>query len=245
MSELFTLAEIMISLTRKSVKNVHLTVHPPEGRVSLVAPISTRMEVARAYAISKLGWIREQQAALRGQARESPRRLVERESLQLWGRRHLLTVNEAEVKPFVQVDHRRIFLTVRPGSDAAKRTDVMHAWHKALLHEVVPAWIARWEPRLGVHVSGYFLQRMKTRWGSCNHRTGSIRLNTELVKKPKDLVEYVVVHEMLHLLEPTHNDRFVALLDRHWPHWRESRRELNALPLGDHPASKAACSHAM
>lgn len=91
--------------------------------------------------------------------------------------------------------------------------------------------IARWEPRLGVNVSGYFLQRMKTKWGSCNHAAGNIRLNTELVKKPKDLVEYVVVHEMIHLLEHTHNERFVTLLTRHWPHWQESRKELNALPL--------------
>ena len=143
----------------------------------------------------------------------------------------MLTVVEADAKPSVKLDHRRITLSVRPGSDAAKRAEVMHEWHKRLLHAVVPDMVARWEPRLGVKVEGYFLQRMKTKWGSCNHAAGNIRLNTELVKKPKDLVEYVVVHEMLHLLEPTHNERFVALLTRHWPQWQESRRELNALPL--------------
>ncbi|MBC7379259.1 MAG: M48 family metallopeptidase [Burkholderiaceae bacterium] len=232
MSEVFELGEITINLTRKSVKNVHLTVHPPEGRVTLVAPISTRTEVARAYVITKLGWIRLQQKALREQARETQRLFVERESHRLWGRRHLLTVVEVDAKPSVKVDHRRIMLSVRPGSDVGKRAEVMHEWHKRLLHAVVPILIAAWEPRLGVKVSGYFLQRMKTKWGSCNHGVGNIRLNTELVKKPKDLVEYVVVHEMLHLLEPTHNDRFVALLDQHWPQWRDSRKELNALPLG-------------
>lgn len=231
MSEVFELGEITINLTRKSVKNVHLTVHPPEGRVTLVAPTSTRTEVARAYAISKLGWIRLQQQALRDQARESQRRYIERESHQLWGRNHLLTVVEADDKPSVKLDHRRITLSVRPGSDAAKRAKVMHEWHKHLLHAVVPDMIARWQPRLGVKVSDYFLQRMKTKWGSCNPAAGNVRLNTELVKKPKDLVEYVVVHEMLHLLEPTHNERFVALLTRHWPYWQESRTELNALPL--------------
>ncbi len=231
MSEVFELGEITISLTRKSVKNVHLTVHPPEGRVSLVAPTNTRTEVARAYAISKLGWIRLQQQALRDQARETQRQYVERESHRLWGRNHLLTIVEADAKPAVKLDHRQITLSVRPGSDAAKRAEVMHAWHKRLLHTVVPVMIARWEPRLGVTVAGYFLQRMKTKWGSCNHAAGNIRMNTELVKKPKDLVEYVVVHEMLHLLEPTHNERFLALLTRHWPQWHESRRELNALPL--------------
>jgi predicted metal-dependent hydrolase len=231
MSEVLELGEITISLTRKSVKNVHLTVHPPEGRVTLVAPTSTRTEVARAYAISKLGWIRRQQQALRGQAREPQRQYIERESHQLWGRRHLLTLVEADAKPNVKLDHRRITLSVRPGSDAAKRAAAMHEWHKQLLHAVVPGLIARWEPRLGVKVSRYYLQRMKTKWGSCSHVAGNIRLNTELVKKPRDLVEYVVVHEMLHLLEPTHNERFVALLSMHWPQWRESRSELNALPL--------------
>ena len=231
-NETFELGEITISLTRKSVKHVHLTVHPPEGRVTLVAPTRTRTDVARAYAISKLGWIRLQQQALRDQAREPERRYVERESHQLWGRRHLLSVVEAEAKPTVKLDHRRITLSVRPGSDAGQRAAVLHEWHKRLLHGVVPKLIVRWESRLGVKVAGYFVQRMKTKWGSCNHVAGNIRLNTELVKKPRDLVEYVVVHEMLHLLEPTHNDRFVALLDRHWPPWRDSRKELNALPLG-------------
>jgi predicted metal-dependent hydrolase len=231
MSELIELGEITINLTRKSVKNVHLTVHPPEGRVTLVAPRSTRTEVARAYAISKVGWIRQQQRALHEQAREMPRGYVERESHQLWGRRHLMSVVEAHARPSVKLDHRRITLTVRPGSDFAKREEVMHAWHRALLHALVKDLIARWEPRLGVRVSAHYLQRMKTKWGSCNHTAGNIRLNTELVKKPKDLVEYVVVHEMLHLIEPSHSERFVSLLDRHWPQWRDSRRELNALPL--------------
>ncbi|MES2090202.1 MAG: SprT family zinc-dependent metalloprotease [Pseudomonadota bacterium] len=231
MSECIELGEITITLTRKSVKNVHLTVHPPEGRVTLVAPSSTRTEVARAYAISKLAWIRQQQKALREQAREMSRRYVERESHQLWGRRHLMSVVEANERPSVKLDHRRITLTVRPGSDVVKREKVIHAWHRSLLHVLVKELMARWEPRLGVRVSGHYLQRMKTKWGSCNHAAGNIRLNTELVKKPKDLVEYVVVHEMLHLIEPTHGERFMALLDQHWPQWRDSRRELNALPL--------------
>ena len=107
----------------------------------------------------------------------------------------------------------------------------MNEWHKALLHEAVPPLIRKWQSKLDVTVSGYFLQRMKTKWGGCNHRTGSIRLNTELVKKPKDLLEYVIVHEMAHLVEPTHSDRFVAILQKHYPTWREARAELNELPL--------------
>jgi len=232
MGEVIELDGVAIQVTRKRVKHVHLTVHPPDGRVTLVAPPNTRPEVARAYAITKLGWIRRQQQALREQARESPRRHVTRESHQLWGRRHLLMVVEVDAPPKVVLDHRRILLHVRPGSDAARRAEIMHAWHRQLLHAELPPLIARWETRLGVKVAGYFLQRMKTKWGSCNHRAGNIRLNTELVKKPKDLVEYVLVHEMIHLLEPTHNERFIALLSRHWPQWQTSRAELNALPLG-------------
>jgi predicted metal-dependent hydrolase len=232
MAETIRIGEIVIALTRKDIRHVHLSVHPPLGRVSLVAPTGTRLEVARAYAISKIGWIREQRAKLQGQARETPRRFIERESHYLWGHRYLLSVVEDDAKPSVRLSHRKITLSVRPGSSMAKRGEVMHDWHKALLHDVVPRLIRKWEAKLGVTVSGYFLQRMKPKWGGCNHRAGNIRLNTELVKKPKDLLEYVVVHEMLHLIEPTHSDRFVTLLSSHYPAWREARAELNELPLG-------------
>jgi len=231
MSEVIELGDISITVTRKEIKNVHLSVHPPSGRVTMSAPKGTRPEVARAYAISKINWIREQQEKLRNQARETPRHFVERESHYLWGRRYLMTVVEQDSKPCVTVDHRRITLSVRPGSDRTKRATVIHEWHKSLLHEFIPSLIARWEPKLGVHVVAYFLQQMKTKWGSCNQEAGHIRLNTELVKKPKDLVEYVVVHEMAHLIEPTHSERFVSILTKHYPAWREARAELNELPL--------------
>jgi len=231
MIEVIELGDIEIKVTRKDIKHVHLSVHPPDGRVTLSAPTDTRPEVARAYAISKLQWIREQRERLRNQARETPREFVERESHYLWGRRHLLTVIEQDRKPYVVVDHKRITLSVRPGSSHAKRTEVIHDWHKSLLHEFIPPIIRKWESKLGVEVVAYFLQRMKTKWGSCNHKAGHIRLNTELVKKPKDLIEYVIVHEMTHLIEPTHNDRFLSILTEHYPTWREARTELNGLPL--------------
>ena len=231
MSETIRLGEVTILVTRKNIKNVHLSVYPPDGRVTLVAPSATRLDVARAYAISKLSWIKEQKKKLSVQARESPRQFIERESHSLWGRRLLMSVVEREAKPFVSLDHKRITLTVRPDSDHARRQQIIHEWHKSLLHEVVPPLIKKWERKLKVKVTGYFLQRMKTKWGSCNHRAGHIRLNTELVKKPKDLLEYVIVHEMAHLLEPTHSDRFLAILDEHYPTWREARAELNELPL--------------
>ena len=233
MTETIALGELTIEVTRKAVQNVHLSVHPPDGRVTLVAPSDTRLEVARAYAIAKLGWIRDQQEKLKNQARETPRQYVERESHYLWGRRYLLSVEEQEARPDVRLDHKRILLTVRPGSDREKRAEIMHAWHRRLLHEAVPPLIEKWERKLGVKVSRYFLQRMKTKWGGCNPRAGTIRLNTELVKKPKDLLEYIIVHEMVHLIEPTHNERFILILEENYPAWLEARDELNALPLSD------------
>ena len=231
MSASIKIGELSIEVTKKAIKNVHLSVHPPNGRVTLTVPSATRLDVARAYAISRLRWIRQQQAKLKDQARETPRRFIERESHYLWGRRYLLTIVHQETKPFVSLGHKRITLSVRPGSDAQKRADVIHLWQKSLLHDLVPSIIKKWEPELRVKVKAYFLQRMKTKWGSCNHKAGHIRLNTELVKKPKDLLEYVIVHEMAHLREPTHSEKFIAILDEHYPSWREARAELNELPL--------------
>lgn len=230
-NEIIRLGEIAVEVTRKDIKNVHLNVHPPNGRVTLATPTGTRLEVARAYAISKLSWIREQQRKLTVQARETPRQFVERESHYVWGRRYLMSVDYQNAKPSVLLGNKRITLIVRPGCSEVKRAEVMHEWHKSLLHEVVPPLIQKWEQKLKVRVSGYFLQRMKTKWGSCNHSAGHIRLNTELVKKPKDLLEYVLVHEMAHLIEPTHSDHFIAIIEENYPSWREARAELNELPL--------------
>lgn len=231
MTEAIQVGDIRVELTRKAVKHVHLSVHPPEGRVTLVAPLHTRTEVARAFAITKLGWIRKQQGQFHAQARETPREFVERETHYLWGRRYLLSLRYEDVKPYVAVDHRRIAMTVRPGSSRIKRAEVLHAWQRYLLHRTIPPLIQRWEPRLGVGVDRYFLQRMKTKWGSCNARRRHIRLNTELVKKPRDLLEYVIVHEMLHILEPKHSERFFELLETHYAAWRNAQAELNELPL--------------
>lgn len=231
MNETIQLGVISTVVTRKEIKNVHLTVHPPDGRVTLAAPINTRLEVARAYAISKLVWIQDQQRKLECQARETPRQIVERESHHVWGRRYLMKVGYQDVKPSVVLSNKRITLIVRSGNSADKRAEVMHEWHKSLLREVVPPLIQTWEQKLKERISGYFVQRMKIKWGSCNHAEGNIRLNTELLKKSKDLLEYVVVHEVTHLIEPTHSDRFFAILEEHYPSWREARAELNELSL--------------
>ncbi|WP_261665320.1 M48 family metallopeptidase [Deinococcus sp. Marseille-Q6407] len=228
-----TIGDLEMTLILKDVKNVHLSVHPPDGRITLVAPLGTRSDVARAYAISKLEWIRKQQQALNEQARQSARAFTERETHYLWGRRYLMTVQEADGRPKVEVDHSQIILTVRPETSVAKRAEVMHRWHKSLLYKAVPPLISKWEDILQVRVQRYFLQRMKTRWGSCNPERGHIRLNTELVKKPKEMLDYVVLHEMAHLLDHTHGQQFQSILNAHFPQWREVRQELNALPLSE------------
>lgn len=233
MTDVLHLGETTISLELKAVKHVQLSVHPPDGRVSLVAPLDTRLEVARAYAASKLRWIRAQQAKLEAQEREAPRQYIGRETHYVWGRRYLLQVVEQEVKPHVEFSHHKITLSIRPGSDVAKRDAVMQAWYRSLLHQYVPRLMAKWEAKLGVRASGYAVRRMKTRWGSCNPTARSILLNTELAKKPRELLEYVMVHELLHLIVPTHSPQFLALLDLHYPTWRDARAELNALPLAD------------
>jgi predicted metal-dependent hydrolase len=232
MKDTIQLGDLTIDVTRKDIKNVHLSVHPPDGRVSLSAPMNTRIEVARAYAISKLSWIRLQQEKLAKQSREKPREFVKRESHYLWGRRYLLNIINTEGKNQVTIDHKRIHLYVKPGADKNKKAEILYEWQKSLLHEFIQEVIPKWEKILGVHVKAYFVQKMKTKWGSCNHKSQNIRLNTELVKKPKDLVEYVIVHEMVHLLVPTHNDHFLALMNKFYPNWREARLELNELTLG-------------
>ena len=225
------LSDISIKVVRKNIKNTHLSVYPPNGRVILVTPKKTRFEVARAYAVSKLNWIRAQQIKFKEQVREFPLKFINRESHQLWGRRYLMKINYKDEKPFVVLSNKYIILTVRPRSSLAKRAEVIHNWHKMLLHTFVSELIQKWETKLNIKVSGYFLRRMKTRWGSCNKSAGNIRLNTELVKKPKDLVEYVVMHEMAHLIEPKHNNSFIKILNKHYPFWRDARSELNQLPL--------------
>ena len=230
--EIINLGKIDIVVTRKDVKHVHLSVHPPEGMVTLVAPDATRLDVARAYAISKLPWIRNQQAQLRDQARESVRRYLTRETHLVWGQPCLLEVVFAKAKPHVTQDHDRLIMTVRPEASIEKRAEVLDNWYRKQLRGAVPPMISRWEKKLGVSCKGYYLQRMKTKWGSCNHQRGTIRLNTELVKKPRNLLEYIIVHELAHLIEPSHNDRFKSILDKYYPMWRETRDALNALPLG-------------
>ncbi len=231
MSQQIQLGDITVDVVLKDIKNVHLSVYPPAGRVRISAPSHMSIETIRVFAISKLRWIKAQQKKLQAQARETPRDYLNRESHYLWGTRYLLTVVEADQPPTVDLEHNRMILRIRPGTDTPKRQAIVEAWYRQQLTAAIPPLIAAWEPVMGVQVERFFVRQMKTRWGSCTPRTRSIRLNTDLAKKPRECLEYVIVHEMTHLLEPTHNRRFISLMDRFMPRWQFYRDELNRLPV--------------
>jgi len=231
MGHTILVGDIPIEVTRKRIKHVHLRVRPPNGEVTISAPMSARLQVVEAFAATRLDWIRKQQQRVRGLAKEAPRRFAQGESHYLWGRRHVLRVAERRGRQGVELENRRMTLFVRPGSDVSGRARVMYAWHKSILDDVLPPLIRKWEARLNVQVKGYHLRRMKTRWGTANKRTKHIRLNTELATKSADLFEYVLVHEMVHLIVPNHGSRFVDLMNEHYPSWRDARAELNASAL--------------
>jgi predicted metal-dependent hydrolase len=231
MASQIELGGITVEVVLKDIKNVHLSVYPPAGRVRISAPRRMSLDTIRVFAISKLEWIRQQQAKLREQERETPREYIERESHFVWGKRYLLTVTESDAPPSIALQHSRLLLQVRPGTPEDKRQALVEEWYRGQVKGAAAPLLARWQPLLGVTVERLFVQRMKTRWGSCNHRARTIRVNTELAKKPVECLEYIVVHELVHLLEPTHNARFVALMDRFMPNWQIHRQTLNRLPV--------------
>jgi predicted metal-dependent hydrolase len=225
------LGDVAVDVVRKDIKNVHLSVHPPTGRVRIAAPERMSLDTVRVFAIAKLPWIKKQQHKLREQERETPREYIDRESHYVWGKRYLLKVVEADQPPSVELIHSRMILRVRRSTGTAKRQAILEEWHREQLRNAVPRLIEKWERLMEVRVRRFFVQRMKTKWGSCNHRAGSIRLNTDLARKPRECLEYIVVHEMVHLLEPTHNARFIAFMDRFMPKWQSHRDALNRLPV--------------
>lgn len=231
MTSQIKLGDITVDVIRKDIKNIHLSVYPPAGKVRISAPSRIDLDTIRVFAVSKLGWIKQQQRKLQEQERESLREYLDRESHFVWGKRYLLKIVEAEEPPIVEIKHSQLLLQVRPGSDRFKKQAVLEEWYRQLLKQVIPPLIGKWEPILGVKVERFFVRRMKTKWGSCNHTAGTIRLNTELAKKPRKCLEYIVVHEMIHVLEPTHNERFRALMDQFLPQWQAYREELNRLPV--------------
>ena len=227
-----TVSDITIDVERKDIKNMHLGVYPPSGRVRVSTPINIDDEAVRLFIISKLSWIRKQQRLFKEQARQTEREFVSGESHYVWGERYLLNVIYQKGIPQVVLRNKtHIDLYIREGSEQAQRQRVMTEWYRKQLKEVIPGLIEKWEEVMGVKVNDWGVKQMKTKWGTCNIEAGRIWLNLELAKKPERCIEYIIVHEMVHLLERHHNDRFVALMDQFMPKWRTHRDELNALPL--------------
>ncbi|GAK60926.1 hypothetical protein U27_00824 [Candidatus Vecturithrix granuli] len=230
--EQISINNITIDVVRKDIKNIHLGVYPPTGRVRLAAPLGMNADAIRLFAVSKLGWIKRRQRQFDGQERLSAREYKNRESHYFQGRRYLLNVIEREAPPQVVLRSKTyIDLYVRPGTPTAKRHDIMTEWYRRELKKSIPDLIAKWEERLNVTVEDWQVRLMKTRWGSCNIPKQRIWLNLELAKKPLHCLEYIIVHEMVHLLERHHNERFRAYMDACLPNWKHLKAELNKLPI--------------
>ena len=223
--------DICVEIERKQIKNVHLSVHPPTGRVRISAPLHMSVDSIRLFAVGKLGWIRKHQDGFQSQQRIARREYIDRESHYVWGERYLLQVQESPGRSSVALTPRRIVLTVRPGTGLARKESLMAQWYRDHVREAASKIIDEWSPIVGVRVERIYVRKMKSKWGTCNHSARTIRLNTELALKPKDCLEYVVVHELVHLLEPSHNDRFVAQMNGFMPQWRSVRDRLNVLPI--------------
>ena len=222
-----------VEVVRKAIKNLHLGVYPPHGRVRVAAPLAVSDDAVRLAVIGKLGWIRRQRAKFEAQPRQSQREMVAGESHYFLGRRYRLRIVEHDgAGKVVLRNTAMIDLHVRAGASAGQREDVLLRWHRAQLKAMIPPLLDKWQPLIGVQVSGWGVKKMKTKWGSCNIEARRIWLNLELAKKPASCLEYIVVHELVHLLERHHNERFTGLMDTHLPTWRGYRDELNAAILG-------------
>jgi predicted metal-dependent hydrolase len=225
-------AGISVEIVRKDIKNLHVAVHPPHGRVRVATPLRLKDEEVRMAIVSRLGWIRRQQAAFKRQERQSHREMVTGESHYFLGRRYRLHVvrHDGPIS-FHLKSSATLEMRVRPSTDAAKRETALQRWYREQLRDLLPPLIAKWEPKIGVAGAEIRIKKMKTLWGTCNADAQRIWLNLELAKKPVSCLEYILVHEMVHLLERHHNDRFRALMDGFMPSWLLLREELNRAPL--------------
>ncbi len=224
--------ELSIDLIRKNIKNMHLAVYPPTGRIRLAIPESTPEETARLFAVSKIAWIRKHQRNFVAQDRQPPRQYKERESHYFLGKRYLLRIIVVEAPPKIVFKTKTyIDLYIRPDTATEQRQTVVNEWYRAELKKLIPSIIDKWEKQTGVTVTDWQVKQMKTKWGTCNIEKKRIWINLELAKKPLHCLEYIIVHEMVHLLERHHNNRFLTLMDNFMPQWKFYREELNRLPV--------------
>ncbi|WP_317897152.1 M48 family metallopeptidase [Aurantibacillus circumpalustris] len=226
------ISDFSIDVVRKSIKNMHLSVYPPTGRVRIAVPLNIDDEAVRLFAISKLSWIKKNQRKFEKQERQSPRAFAERESHWFEGKRYLLRVKEHDAPPKVIIKTKtHIDLFVRPKTSVEQSQNILNEWYRKQLKSQIPGLINKWEKIMGVTVSDWGVKQMKTKWGTCNIEQKRIWVNLELAKKPLNCLEYIVVHEMVHLLERNHNDRFHFHMNNYLPNWKVYREELNKMPV--------------
>ena len=232
-SHSFQVRGIKVEVIRKDIKNLHLGVYPPLGRVRVAVPLVISDEAVRLAVIDKLGWIKRQKAKFAQQPRQSQREMVNGESHYFLGQRYRLRVHEVDAPARVAVRGiASLDLFVRPGASDAQREEALLQWYRERLKALIPPLLDKWQPILGVQASQWGIKKMKTKWGSCNPATKRLWFNLELAKKPVMCLEYIVVHELVHLLERKHSDRFTALMDGFLPNWRVCRETLNSGMLG-------------
>lgn len=228
-----TVRGIDIDVIYKDIKNLHVGVYPPHGRVRVAAPTKLNDDNVRLAVVGRLAWIKRQRAQLRDAARQSRREMVTGESHYLWGRRYRLDVTERPGAPYLDVKGDRLLLSVPEGTSAERRRKVLDRWHRDQLRQALPELIEKWEQVIGAEVPRWTIRRMKTKWGSCNRESRHIWFNVELAKKQPECLEYIVVHEMAHYLERGHGEPFTTLMDSLLPDWRERRDRLNDAPLAE------------
>jgi hypothetical protein len=229
-----TIRGLKVDVARKDIKNLHLGVYPPNGRVRVAAPLHVSDDAVRLAVIGKLGWIRRQREKFTKQSRQTEREAVTGESHYLFGRRYRLNVIEGEGRQHVVLRTKtKMELHVRPGATTEQRLAILERWYRNQLRQALEPMLVDWQATIGVTPTFWGIKRMKTKWGACNHHDRRVWLNSELAKKPVGCIEYIVVHELVHLLEPSHNARFVELMDRFLPDWRSRRDQLNSSPLAN------------
>lgn len=230
--EKISVANLTIDIVRKDIKNMHLAVYPPNGRIRLSAPEKTDSEMMRLFVISKIGWIKKHIKNFNAQPRETPREFISGESHYLLGKRYLLNVvehngfNKVEIK-----GTKTINLFIKPNTSKEDKGRIMREWHRNQLKNQIPELITKWENLIGVKTNDWGVKQMRTKWGTCNIDEKRIWINLELSKKPIICLEYIIVHELIHLLERNHNDKFTSYMNQFLPKWRLYREELNNLPV--------------
>lgn len=222
--------EVVVSF--KDIKNIHLSVYPPFGDIRVAAPLSTNLDSIRVYLSSKLSWIKKQQTKFLSQERLAPREFLTKESHYIRGKRYLLEIVETNKKPEVVLKHNKIKLLVAPNSDTLLKSQIYDKWQRKELKQDLETLLIKWQKIINVEINGFTIRKMKTKWGSCSIKRKQININLELIKKPVQYLEYIVVHELVHLIERNHNARFIAYMDLYLPNWQLLKQELNQLILG-------------